>query len=289
MIDTYHDWLFTSYNEVNVGIFANSLNYWTAVIDSIRCHKIQSHFYIFWLSESINRFFNWLIYRWYVLNESKYDIKKIIIKLILINNYFDHPYIRLIAYIWDDNLDTMNSWIHFCASILNLEVPDRSMKSVFSWFCRSKDDSNNHKLSSNYSKNIIEERKARISWYDNVIFLWQDEEILECLSENIFVVVNNIIYTPDMENIVNGIYRRLIIGILQYLWYSVIQKNISKEFIQWADEVFICWSATWIRNIVSIWNNWIISDKKISTTIKSFLCDEITLHREMWGISISRI
>lgn len=80
IINTYYNWEYVNYDDVKIGLFSNSLNYGTWVIESIRCNKKGDNIFIIWLDEYIDRFLGGLEYRWYEIKETKSDIKKIIIK-----------------------------------------------------------------------------------------------------------------------------------------------------------------------------------------------------------------
>jgi len=214
-IDSYHNWVYCNYNDISIWLFSHSLNYWSAVIESVRFHKNTNWVFVFWIEQYIDRFLEWLNYRFYSISESKTDIFKIIVKLLILNKNFKDPYIRVIAYIWDNSINTINTNVNFSISITDLFVPNNTLKACISSFYRTNDKSNNYKLSSNYSRNIIEQINAQRKGYDVVIFTWENNEILEWLSENIFIVINSIVYTPNAINIVDWINRRITIWFLK--------------------------------------------------------------------------
>lgn len=87
----------------------------------------------------------------------------------------------------------------------------------------------------NYGDNILEKRKSKKLGYDEPIFLNSKNQITEGATSNIFVVVEDKIYTPKLScGLLNGIVRQYIISN-----YDVIEKEIDIEFLNNADEIFL--------------------------------------------------
>ena len=87
----------------------------------------------------------------------------------------------------------------------------------------------------NYGDNILEKRKSKKMGYDEPIFLNSKNQITEGATSNIFVVVEDKIYTPKLScGLLNGIVRQYIISN-----YDVIESEIDLEFLNNADEIFL--------------------------------------------------
>ena len=107
---------------------------------------------------------------------------------------------------------------------LNISKVRRNENSIFTF----------HKTL-NYGDNILEKRKSKKSGYDEPIFLNSKNQITEGATSNIFVVVEDKIYTPKLSyGLLNGIVRQYIISN-----YDVIEKEIDIEFLNNADEIFL--------------------------------------------------
>ena len=289
MFDTYNNWVYGLYNDINIWMLSNSLNFWTWVIDSIRCYKKWSSVYLFAIDQYVDRFLSWVFFAWYKLKESKQDICKIIIKLLL-SNYknLSNPYIRSVAYVWDESMDIVSLNINLWITITDLFVKSNNLKTCFSSFLRRNDIIYKYKLSSNYSKNIFEQIKMMKKWYDAVLFLWEDKEILEWVAENIFLVKDRIIYTPKLGNIVDWINRKMIIWILKKFWYELKEQKIKKQFFLDSDEAFMCGSATWIRTISQI-ENFNLPEKRIYFKIIDFFKNDFYELEQIWWLRLVKI
>ena len=107
---------------------------------------------------------------------------------------------------------------------LNISKVRRNESSIFTF----------HKTL-NYGDNILEKRKSKKMGYDEPIFLNSKNQITEGATSNIFVVVEDKIYTPKLScGLLNGIVRQYIISN-----YDVTEKEIDIEFLNNADEIFL--------------------------------------------------
>jgi len=107
---------------------------------------------------------------------------------------------------------------------LNISKVRRNENSIFTF----------HKTL-NYGDNILEKRKSKKLGYDEPIFLNSKNQITEGATSNIFVVVEDKIYTPKLScGLLNGIVRQYIISN-----YDVIESEIDLEFLDNADEIFL--------------------------------------------------
>ena len=100
----------------------------------------------------------------------------------------------------------------------------------------------------NYIENLIENQKAKEEGYNEVIFLNENGFVTECSTANIFMVKDNIIYTPKVEcGLLNGILRDFIISNLK-----VIEKEITIEELLDSEEIFITNSLIGVMKVISI-------------------------------------
>ena len=107
---------------------------------------------------------------------------------------------------------------------LNISKVRRNENSIFTF----------HKTL-NYGDNILEKRKSKKLGYDEPIFLNSKNQITEGATSNIFMIVQDKIYTPKLScGLLNGIVRQYIISN-----YDVIESEIDLEFLNNADEIFL--------------------------------------------------
>jgi len=105
---------------------------------------------------------------------------------------------------------------------------------------------------------------------DDVLLLNDNYNVIEALSSNIFIVKDNQIYTPSLEDgCVNGVMRNHIIYIAKQNKISIKHKPIIMEDIESAEEIFLSNSILGIR-----WVGGYLRKRyynKISTLLSSYL------------------
>lgn len=99
---------------------------------------------------------------------------------------------------------------------------------------------------------------------NDAIILNHHHHICDSTIANIFLIKNNIIYTPALhEGCIAGIMRQQVIHELKKLNYTIIEKSITESELMNADEVFLTNSIYNIKWVASIEN------KKFSNNIIS--------------------
>lgn len=99
-----------------------------------------------------------------------------------------------------------------------------------------------------YIENLIEKEKAIKRGYNDVLFLNERGNVTETSCGNIFIIKDNRIFTPPIEDgLLNGIIRRWTIDN-----FNVVEKNLFMEDINDADEIFITNSLMGIMKINSV-------------------------------------
>tara|TARA_B100000902_G_scaffold63639_1_gene70374 strand:+ start:6155 stop:6973 length:819 start_codon:yes stop_codon:yes gene_type:complete len=82
---------------------------------------------------------------------------------------------------------------------------------------------------------VLASIEAKKHGFENAMLFNSEGYIIEASNSNIFIVKDNIIYTPPIEDgCVDGTMRNLICNL-----FSIINKSISLEMIEKSDEVFI--------------------------------------------------
>src|SRR5438067_10288230 len=104
-----------------------------------------------------------------------------------------------------------------------------------------------------YLNSMLAVTEAIQSGYEEAIMLTHDGYVADGSGENIFVVRDGVLYTPDLSaGILQGITRNTIIQIAQDLGYTVVEKNLIRSDLHIADEVFMCGTAAEVTPIREI-------------------------------------
>jgi branched-chain amino acid aminotransferase len=107
-----------------------------------------------------------------------------------------------------------------------------------------------------YLNSMLAVNEALDAGYDEAILLTGDGLVADGSGENIFVVKDGTIYTPDLStSILPGITRDTVTQIAQQLGYEVVEKSLIRSDLYLADEVFMSGTAaevTPLRTIDSV-------------------------------------
>jgi branched-chain amino acid aminotransferase len=95
-----------------------------------------------------------------------------------------------------------------------------------------------------YLNSMLAVTEVQKAGYDEAILLTPEGYVADGSGENVFVVRDGVIYTPDLATgILPGITRDSVIQIAQDLGYTVVQKHLIRSDLHLADEVFMCGTA----------------------------------------------
>lgn len=98
----------------------------------------------------------------------------------------------------------------------------------------------------------IEKDRALKAGFDDALMLDWRGRLAEATGANIFLATGNKLVTPRIENFLDGITRRAVIGMAQRRGWSVEERAVMPQELDDASEVFLCGSAAEIVPIGSI-------------------------------------
>ncbi len=106
------------------------------------------------------------------------------------------------------------------------------------------------KAVSNYTNSILANQEATDDGYDEAMLLDASGFVSEGAGENVFVVKDGVVYTPDLSaGALNGITRNTIIHICRDLGLELVQKRITRDEIYICDEAFFTGTAAEVTPI----------------------------------------
>jgi len=264
---TKHIWFndeLVPWEEAKIHVLSYGLHYGAAVFEGIRAYSTKNGTKIFRLEDHIKRLFNSAkIYRM----NMPYDIETIMQAsrtIITSNNLNDGAYIRPIAFrgyndlglhaSLDDGIDVaVSAWewgaylgtdgqemgVDVCVSSWNKIAPNTIPVMA--------------KASGNYLSGTLVAIEAKENGYDEGICLDSKGMVSEGAGENIFMVKNNEIFTPPLSSsILDGITRDSVIKIAESQGYEVTEREIAREELYLADELFFSGTAVEITPIRSV-------------------------------------
>ena len=104
-----------------------------------------------------------------------------------------------------------------------------------------------------YINSMLAVTEANNAGYDEAILLTPEGTVADGSGENIFVVRDGILSTPDLATgILPGLTRDSIIQIAQDLGHTVVEKTLIRSDLYLADEVFMCGTAAEVTPLRSV-------------------------------------
>ena len=106
------------------------------------------------------------------------------------------------------------------------------------------------KAVSNYTNSILANMEATDDGYDEAMLLDANGFVSEGAGENLFVIKNGVVYTPDLSaGALNGITRNTVFHICKDLGLEVVQKRITRDEVYICDEAFFTGTAAEVTPI----------------------------------------
>jgi len=106
------------------------------------------------------------------------------------------------------------------------------------------------KANGNYMNSILAHQEAAQDGYQEALLLDVDGFVAEGSGENIFIIRNGKLYTPDLTSALEGITRDTIIHMAKVeLGLEVIEKRITRDEVYSADEAFFTGTAAEVTPI----------------------------------------
>ncbi len=100
------------------------------------------------------------------------------------------------------------------------------------------------KAVSNYTNSILANMEALDDGYDEALLLDASGFVSEGAGENLFIIKNGALYTPDLSaGALNGITRNTVFAICQDLGLKLIEKRITRDEVYICDEAFFTGTA----------------------------------------------
>ncbi len=248
------------YEKASVHILTHSLQYGSGIFEGIRAYETKDNSAVFRLDDHVKRFVNSARICNIKLGYTHEQLFSAVLNIVK-KNMLKSCYIRPFAFYNDPNIGLSTEGKKISVSIA--AVP-------FGSYFRNKDIGikcnvsalrrinpsvlpTQAKASGNYANSILASIDAKNQGVDDAILISNEGFVAEGPAENIFLVNDGKLLTPSKEaNILLGITRDTIIKIAKDRGIEVEERQIHKEELYTADEVFFTGTAAEITSIISI-------------------------------------
>ena len=274
----WFDGKFLTHDKAKVSVTTHAIHYGTSIFEGIRAYKNEENLFIFRLNEHVKRFRNSGKYYNISLRFSDNEIKKAIINLCRKNKIKKSCYIRPFYFVGQYGINlhvTKKAPTH--VAIFSFPFGDlfnkNGITSCISIWRKFSDASTptQAKMGGNYLNSILATQDAKNRGFDEAILLDKNGYVSEAPGENIFIIKNNTLFTPPLSSsALDGITRRSILTFSKDLGLKTKIKNITKEELKSANEVFLSGTAAEITPIIQI-DKKKISSGKIGNLTKTIM------------------
>ena len=253
---------FEKWNDSNVHILSHTLHYGTGVFEGVRAYQAKDKSAIFRLDDHTKRLFNAASKISIKIPFSQEELNKAQCETLIKNN-LDEGYLRPIVYLGNEGLGLRAKDLSVNVAIAAWEWPsymdpDAKKKgiSVIKSSHKQYESSlhSGNKIIGTYFSNTMALHEALDKGADEAIMMDKNGYISEGSGENIFIVKDNIIFTPTTEHCLNGITRQSVIQIAKDLGFEVVEKNLDYADLSEADEAFFTGTAVEITPITKLDN-----------------------------------
>ena len=254
---------FVPLSEAKVSIRTNALQYGTGIFEGIRAYwnQTEQQLFVFKLPEHYDRMLNnCSVLKLKVGHDAK-ELCGITVDLLRRNQHKEDTYIRPIAYISSEGIGPKLVGYETGFGIYTLPLGDYIDTSVgikvgvASWR-RINDNAipARCKVSGSYVNSALAKTEALEQGYDEAIFLTQDGYVCEGSAENIFLVRDGLLVTPDLsQDILEGITRNVLISLCRdELGLKVIEREVGRTELYLAEEVFLCGTGAQVSPVVQV-------------------------------------
>lgn len=281
------------WREAKVHVLTHTLHYGMGVFEGVRAYKTDKGPAVFRLEEHTDRLFRSAHIMAMNMPFERDTINQAV-NTVIRENKLGSAYIRPMCFYGSegmglraDNLKTHVivaawEWGAYLGSD-GLEKGIRIRTSSFSrhhvnvTMCRAK--ANGH-----YINSMMALQEALVDGYDEALLLDTDGFVMEGSGENIFIVNNGVLYTPDLTSALDGITRSTIFTLAHDEGLKVVEKRITRDEVYCADEAFFTGTAAEVTPIRELDNRAIGSGTRgpITKKLQTLYFDQVHGRRSQY-------
>ena len=255
----WFDGQLVDWRDAKIHVLTHTLHYGCGAFEGVRAYQTDAGTAIFRLQEHTQRLFNSAkILRMQIpftqdqVNEAQREVVRV--------NQLESCYLRPLTWIGSEKLGVSprGNTIHLmvAAWAWGAYLGEEGMKKGIR--VKTSSYSRHHvnitmtqaKAVSNYSNSILANMEALDDGYDEALLLDTSGFVSEGAGENVFMVKDGVIYTPDLSaGALNGITRNTVLHICEDLGIKLVQKRITRDECYISDEMFFTGTAAEVTPI----------------------------------------
>jgi branched-chain amino acid aminotransferase len=254
----WFDGKLVEWRDAKIHVLTHTLHYGMGVFEGVRAYKTNKGTAIFRLQEHTQRLFNSAKIFQMNIPFSQEEIKEAQ-KEVVRANKLESCYLRPIVWIGSEKLgvSAKANTIHVAiaawpwGAYLGEDGLNKGIRVKTSSFSRHHVNVSlvRAKASGYYINSILANQEATNDGYDEALLLDTDGYVSEGSGENVFIVKNGKLYTPDLASCLDGITRDAIMTMAKDYKIEVIEKRITRDEMYCCDEAFFTGTAAEVTPI----------------------------------------
>jgi len=246
------------WRDAQVHVLTHTLHYGMGIFEGVRAYKTDQGAAIFRLKEHTDRLFNSAKIMNMQIPFTKEEITNAQIASVR-DNKLDSAYLRPMCFYGSEGMglraDNLKVRTIVAAwewgSYLGADNMEKGIRIKTSSFTRHHVNISMCKAKANghYINSMLALQEAMTDGYDEALLLDVEGFVAEGSGENIFIIKDEVIYTPDLTSALNGITRNTIMTLANDLGYDIVEKRITRDEVYIADEAFFSGTAAEVTPI----------------------------------------
>jgi len=278
------------WREAKVHVLTHTLHYGLGVFEGVRAYKTDKGASIFRLEDHTNRLFGSAHILGMDMPYSKEQLNEAHRQVVRENN-LEAAYMRPLCFLGSEGMglraDQLKTHVMIAAwnwpSYVSPELMENGMKVRTSSYTRHHVNVTMCKAKAvgNYTNSILALREALDSGADETLLLDPEGYVAEGSGENIFVIRNGVLMTPELTSCLDGITRNTIMRFADDLGLKVVERRITRDEVYVADEAFFTGTAAEVLPIQSLDGRVIGNGSRgpITTQMQTMYFDQVTGRR----------
>ncbi len=251
------------WREARIHVLTHTLHYGMGVFEGVRAYQADQGTAVFRLQEHTHRLFNSAHILGIDIPFSREEINQAQLAAVRENN-LESAYIRPMCFLGSEGMGLRadNLCVHCMVAAWNwgsylgdenmqkgirIRVSSFTRHHVNATMCRAK-------ANGNYMNSMMALQEAIRDGYDEALLLDAAGFVMEGSGENIFLVNNGVLYTPDLTSALDGITRKTVMELAQSEGLKVAEKQITRDEVYIADEAFFTGTAAEVTPIREVDN-----------------------------------
>ena len=246
------------WRDAQIHVLTHTLHYGMGVFEGVRAYKAEQGTAIFRLEEHTKRLFESAHILGMPMTYDQETINKAQLAAVKENN-LDSAYLRPMCFYGSEGMGLRadNLKVHTIVAAwewgayLGAENMEKGIRIKTSSFTRHHVNITmcKAKANGNYMNSMMALQEAMRDGYDEALLLDVDGFVAEGSGENIFIIKDGVIYTPELTSALDGITRKTLVQLAADEGFDVKVKRITRDEVYVADEAFFTGTAAEVTPI----------------------------------------